>query len=142
MRHSYRGPWRGERPPWWPEGEPFPPARGRWGRRWPRFFFLVPLFFVGFFIFFVAVIGWLGAVFGPWPVVAAILLLFLALLRGSRGFVTAGEVMDAVGRVAEGDYSVRVRERGPRQVRALAASFNAMAERLAANETQRRQLLA
>jgi signal transduction histidine kinase len=53
-----------------------------------------------------------------------------------------GEVIDAVGRVAEGDLTVRVAERGPRETRSLARAFNAMTERLAAGEEQRRRLLA
>ena len=48
-----------------------------------------------------------------------------------------GDLMEAAGRVAEGDYSARVAERGPREVRALARAFNAMAERLQANDEQR-----
>jgi two-component system OmpR family sensor kinase/two-component system sensor histidine kinase BaeS len=138
MGGPYRGRWRGGRPPWWPEGEPFPPRR-RWGRRPPRFFFLVPLVLVAFFIALVAAIAWVGTTFGPWPVVAAIVILFLL---GSRTFVTVGAMMDAIERVAEGDYEARVRAHGPRQLRALATSFNQMVERLRNNEAQRRQLLA
>lgn len=143
--HPHGGPpWGTGRPSWWPEGEPFPPARGRWwrSRPRPRFFFLFPLFFLGFFVAIVAGIGWLGATFGPGPVLAAIVILILLASTTTRSFATAGEVMDAVARVAQGDYDVRVRERGPRQIRALASSFNAMAERLGANEAQRRRLLA
>jgi two-component system OmpR family sensor kinase/two-component system sensor histidine kinase BaeS len=53
-----------------------------------------------------------------------------------------GDVMEAADRVAGGDYTVRVKETGPREIRRLARSFNAMAERLQANEEQRRNLLA
>jgi signal transduction histidine kinase len=143
MPRPYRGAWRGGRPPWWPEGEPFPPHGGwrPYGRR-PRFVFLFPLLAFFVFLAIVATIGWVGATFGPGSVLAAIVVLMLLVSLGTRSFVTAGEVMDAVERVAEGDYAVRVRERGPRQIRALAASVNAMAERLGANEAQRRQLLA
>jgi signal transduction histidine kinase len=52
------------------------------------------------------------------------------------------ELMSAVGQVESGDYSARVVERGPREVRALVRAFNAMVERLQLNETQRRNLLA
>jgi two-component system, OmpR family, sensor histidine kinase BaeS len=62
------------------------------------------------------------------------------MVRRTAGPV--GEVMEAAGRVADGDYEVRVPERGPRETRRLARSFNAMAERLAAGEEQRRRLLA
>lgn len=53
-----------------------------------------------------------------------------------------GELIEAAGRVEAGDYSVRVNEHGPREVRYLARAFNAMAERLQRNEQQRRDLLA
>jgi signal transduction histidine kinase len=53
-----------------------------------------------------------------------------------------GDVMEAADRLAAGDHAVRVEPRGPREVRALARAFNAMAERLQANEEQRRNLLA
>src|SRR5947207_1419661 len=53
-----------------------------------------------------------------------------------------GDVIEAVGRVAGGDLSTRVRERGPRDARALARAFNAMTSRLGASEEQRRRLLA
>jgi signal transduction histidine kinase len=51
---------------------------------------------------------------------------------------------DAAGKVAEGDLSVRLRERGPSEVHDLAASFNAMAGSLARGkrelESQNEQL--
>jgi signal transduction histidine kinase len=53
-----------------------------------------------------------------------------------------GDVMEAADRVAAGDYTVRVEERGPGEMRRLARSFNEMTQRLAANEDQRRSLLA
>jgi signal transduction histidine kinase len=59
-----------------------------------------------------------------------------------RVTMPVGELMEAVGRIESGDYSVRARERGPREVRALVRAFNSMAERLQLNETQRRNLLA
>jgi signal transduction histidine kinase len=52
------------------------------------------------------------------------------------------DVIEAVGRVADGDLSTRVRERGPREARALSRAFNAMTSRLEAGEEQRRRLLA
>jgi two-component system OmpR family sensor kinase/two-component system sensor histidine kinase BaeS len=50
--------------------------------------------------------------------------------------------MEAADLLAAGDYDVRVQERGPRDVRRLARSFNAMATRLRAGEEQRRNLVA
>jgi two-component system sensor histidine kinase BaeS len=74
----------------------------------------------------------------------AILLAVLAVIVSSfrRVAVPVGDVMEAAQRVAEGDYRVRVAERGPDEVRALARSFNAMTERLQAGDEQRRRLLA
>ena len=51
-------------------------------------------------------------------------------------------VMDAAGRVADGDYTVRVAEHGAPPFRALARAFNTMAERLASQDRVRRDLMA
>jgi signal transduction histidine kinase len=51
-------------------------------------------------------------------------------------------VMDAADRVAENDYSVRVREEGPPPIRALAHSFNTMTERLQNADRLRRNVMA
>jgi two-component system OmpR family sensor kinase/two-component system sensor histidine kinase BaeS len=75
-----------------------------------------------------------------------LLLLFIAFgsvgraMRRMAGRV--GDVMEAADRVAAGDYTVRLEEHGPRDVRRLIRSFNAMTERLAVSEEQRRNLLA
>ena len=55
-----------------------------------------------------------------------------------------GDLIDAAGRIEDGDYTARVPERpaGPPPVRALVRSFNGMTSRLEANEAQRRTLLA
>jgi len=68
------------------------------------------------------------------------LLLLARLLQ--RVATPVGQLMEAVGRVEAGDYAARAVERGPAEVRALIRAFNAMAERLQLNETQRRNLLA
>lgn len=82
-----------------------------------------PFFFCGIFL-----IGLLG---------------FMVVGRLLRRFTTpVGELMEAVGQIESGDYTARVAERGPREVRALIRAFNAMVERLQLNETQRRNLLA
>lgn len=151
------------RPPWWPEGEPWPPhgppGPHVWGRMRAFFFWRV----VGLAaLLFVATAGgctlafWLAVTDigpGPWPHVALPFLRFggvavgvLALVLMARALrrvaAPVGDLIDAAGRVEAGDYSVRVRERGPREVRALARAFNGMTARLEANETQRRNLLA
>jgi signal transduction histidine kinase len=154
-----RGPGApGFRPPWWPEGEPFPPPRGAeaWRDR-RRYFVRRVAVFVGLFFLLLfglsalavwALLGLFGEDqrgFGP-PIAILFAGLFVAfLLTGRAVRRTArpvGEVMEAADRVAAGDYTARVEERGPRELRRLARSFNEMAERLAANEEQRRNLLA
>jgi signal transduction histidine kinase len=52
------------------------------------------------------------------------------------------ELVDASNRVAEGDYSIRVEEKGPPEVDSLMRGFNSMAERLQAHDQQRRNMLA
>jgi len=52
------------------------------------------------------------------------------------------DLVDAAGRVEQGDYTTRVRERGARELRGLTRAFNSMTERLQTNEQQRRNLLA
>src|SRR2546423_15702550 len=60
--------WRptpGRRPPWWPEGEPFPPER--WGRRGygpPPFIRWIGCFVVSAFVVALLAGGLAGAVFG------------------------------------------------------------------------------
>ncbi len=53
-----------------------------------------------------------------------------------------GEVMEAADRVAAGDLEARVPERGARDFRQLARSFNRMAEELSRADMQRRNLTA
>jgi signal transduction histidine kinase len=68
---------------------------------------------------------------------------FLFAARSLRRLAApVGDVIEAVGKVAEGDLATRVRVRGSRDGRALARAFNAMASRLEAVEEQRRRLLA
>lgn len=85
---------------------------------------------------------------GPsWPVILGIGL----AIGGAMSLVVAGlrrlgtpigDLIDAAGSVQSGDYNVTVPERGPREVRALSRSFNAMVERLSSTEAQRKALLA
>jgi two-component system sensor histidine kinase BaeS len=56
--------------------------------------------------------------------------------------VPAGDLVGAANRVAEGEYSVRVVERGPPFLRAYTRAFNTMVARLQSQETLRRQLMA
>lgn len=78
--------------------------------------------------------------------VAIVVVLAAAILVTARIVVRAarplGEIAEATGRLADGEPGVRVRARGPRPVRGLAASFNTMAERLDRTRDDRRALLA
>jgi two-component system, OmpR family, sensor histidine kinase BaeS len=147
------------RPPWWPEGEPFPPA---WGggtrRRFPRRVGLLVAVFLGFTFLASGLIFrllWGGGGFEPggrggsgpffpFPLLLLVLLgvAFLAGRAVRRLATPIGDVMEAADRVAGGDYSARVPVRGSGEVGRLARSFNQMTQRLEANEAQRRSLLA
>jgi signal transduction histidine kinase len=82
------------------------------------------------------------------PVVLLVILFSVALVLrmtfgAMRRFASPlGEVMDAADLVADGDYTVRVREHGPPPMRALAHSFNTMTERLQHADRVRRDLMA
>jgi signal transduction histidine kinase len=118
-------------------------------------FLLFTLFLMGFGALFVwPLVQLLGLLQVPtqvygWliPLIVLLLMLGLALLalagRGLRHIsLPVGDLLDAADRVAAGDYSTRVRESGPREVRSLAHAFNSMAERLQTADEQRRSLLA
>lgn len=155
-----------ERPPWWPENEEWPPTREAWrrvGRRNP-FFRRMGCFFFGFaFLAFVGLLGILrfilapflnlegapaldrpGIIF-PFAFLGFILLVF-AVGWGARSlrrmFTPLDELFHASERVANGDYSVRVQEKGPPEVHSLMRSFNSMAQRLQVSDQQRRNMLA
>jgi signal transduction histidine kinase len=59
-----------------------------------------------------------------------------------RAAAPVGDLIEASGRVEAGDFSTRVPESGPREVRALTRAFNAMSARLEETEQQRRSALA
>ena len=78
--------------------------------------------------------------------IAALLVLVIVILRGSRRFqrmaVNLGEIVDAAGRIEAGEYGVQVAERGPRELQTLARAFNAMSTRLATADRNRRAFVA
>ena len=157
-------PFRG-RPPWWPENEPWPPAgysgAEGWGRMRTHFLRRAAAFFGALVVLATAlsslllwgVAGLLGVLRVPrgWvgvgPVVFAVLvtLVLAGAAIATRGFrrvaAPVGDLMAALGRVAGGDYTARVRERGPREAWGLTRAFNTMAERLQRQDAQRRGLL-
>ncbi len=77
---------------------------------------------------------------------AGLLILIGAVFFGVRNLrrmsMPLDELLEASSRVADGDFAVRVEERGPFEVRALLREFNAMAEKLELNDKQRRNMLA
>ena len=143
------GPPPGRRPPWWPEGEPFP-AR-RWGRRGPpEFVRRIGCFFIAILataLLVGTVIGGLIAQLGGWPVaVLAIVLVAFLVAAGTsvarRMTRPMDSLIDAAGRIESGDYTVQVPETGPRDLRSVARAFNQMSARLKASDEQRRGFLA
>jgi two-component system sensor histidine kinase BaeS len=151
-----RGSWDGERPPWWPEGESWPPddpqawrlVRRRFMGRMARFALLA----LTILVLMAALVVWavsqlLGTSVATTiaGVIVLLLLLLVArgLVRGLRGSAAPiADMMAAASRVETGDYAARVRESGPPDVRRLARAFNAMSTRLERDADERRQLLA
>jgi two-component system sensor histidine kinase BaeS len=162
--HRWHGSWSQDRrerpkPEWWPADEQWPPAGDFPWRRMRRLFFVrvaigvalvVTLVVVGPILVLAQILSVTGLTEPASGVLAAALLVavFLSLGsfgRGARRFaVPFGNLIEAAGRVEEGDYSARVEvpRRGWRELRVLTESFNSMAERLEADEEQRRTLLA
>ena len=68
--------------------------------------------------------------------------IFFGVRNLRRMSVPLDELLEASSRVADGDFTVRVGERGPFEVRALLREFNSMAEKLELNDKQRRNMLA
>ncbi len=145
------------RPPWWPEGEPFPPRGGppwrRHGRRFLLFrlgclagLLLLVLYSVTAMLVLAGQLGLIAVKAGPgWVILLGIpfvLVLALAIfaLRGVRAPV--GQLVDAAGQIEAGDYSARIAEGGPRELRSVARAFNSMSARLEATDAQRRSFVA
>lgn len=74
--------------------------------------------------------------------IGLVLAIGLALLISGSVARPLGRMSRAAGRMAEGDYSQRVRVDGPREVRALASSFNNMAARVEATTQAQRDFMA
>src|SRR6185295_18393090 len=87
---------------------------------------------------------------GAWPAAIAVGAPLLALIVIMAGFIAlmrrvglpAGDLVGAANRVADGEYSVRVVERGPPFLRSYTRAFNTMVERLQSQDALRRQLMA
>src|SRR5438034_5890146 len=145
------GPPPGRRPPWWPEGEPFPPER--WGRRGygpPPFIRWIGCFVLTAIVVALLAGGLLGALFGHegfHPIVLlpilVIILIAVAVGGGVRRMTRPmSNLIDAARRIEEGDYSAQVPEWGSQDIRSVARVFNAMSARLKAIDEQRRNFMA
>lgn len=116
------------------------------------------VFAIGFFLFFGFIVAafvtllisafsatggpGLGA-FTPLIVIIVLLVVSTTVARAIRRLVVPlGELIDAAESVESRNYAVRVRPRGPRELRSLARAFNSMSARLESSEEQRKQLLA
>jgi len=150
-----------KKPEWWPENESWPPVRPHWRKRRGRYSRRMGCLFAlgNLLLFFVLMVvlalaaNWLGLIRVPgpfhWVIPAGLVLFFAAILslvwtgRALRRMsAPLGDLLDAAGRVANADYSPRVEERGPREMRSLVRAFNGMAARLQLTEEQRRDLMA
>ena len=74
-------------------------------------------------------------------VVAAVVALGLAVVLARRLARPIERLAAAAARIADGDLDSRVPEDGPTELRALAAAYNRMAERLAEQEAVRREFI-
>ena len=159
MKHHH--PFR-QRPPWWPENEEWPPKR--WQMRRGPFFRRLGCFFILFSFF--ACIGVMALLrfflapfvdfhgvppldrpefilpFGFIGFFILIAAVFFGVRNLRRMSMPLDELLEASNRVADGDFTVRVEERGPFEVRALLREFNSMTEKLELNDKQRRTMLA
>lgn len=116
---------------------------------------------IGAFVFWAVAsnMGWLHApdfdppfpssrprVFGPLTGIGWLIgfIFFISLVTRlvRRIALPLGDLINAAARVEDGDYTARITERGPREVRKLARAFNSMTTQLQANEEQRRAMLA
>src|SRR5215216_5729882 len=155
-----------QRPPWWPENEEWPPTREAWrrvGRRYPFFRRMGCFFFVFAFLAFIGLFGILRFLLGPLlnldtthPLARpgyiiplaffGVILLVFTVTWGARSIRRISgpldELVEASNKVADGDYSIRVAEKGPPEIYSLMRGFNSMAARLQVSDQQRRNMLA
>ena len=109
------------------------------------------LVFVILVVAFFSLVAWvIGAVTSgdpPWVAVVLTGVFVLVVLAGiaravRRAAVPVGDLIEASERMEAGDFSARVPERGPREVRSLARAFNSMSSRLEELDQQRQSALA
>jgi two-component system OmpR family sensor kinase/two-component system sensor histidine kinase BaeS len=81
----------------------------------------------------------------PFGVIGFVVLMsaiFTAVRSLRRMSMPLDDLLHASDRVAEGDYSARVDEKGPPEIRSVTRAFNSMAARLQVANEQRRNMLA
>ena len=158
MRHHYR--FSETRPSWWPENAPWPPPvrqirHKNLMRRVGCFFLLMNLLGIASLVVVIALIArWQGLIHfqtpeAQWAIPVGVgLAILITLVYGVGGaglrrvVMPLDDLLKAADRVGQGDYSVRIPERGPRELRSLARAFNDMASRLDQMDASRRDLLA
>jgi signal transduction histidine kinase len=149
-----------QKPDWWPANEPWPPRRGhlRHNPFFRRLGCLFALFNIMAWSLFLMVAAYVAHLIGlihlnpitvqwtmPLGAIVFIIVIGALFIVGQalrHSFSPLDSLLDAAERVAEGDYTVRVIERGPRPMRSLIQAFNNMAARLHQTDEQRRNLLA
>jgi two-component system, OmpR family, sensor histidine kinase BaeS len=156
---KYRFHFPAQRPPWWPENAEWPPRRGRmrhnpFFRRFGCLFGIFNLLGFGLLALLLALVAKaLGLVdfsillswalpFGLVAVVLTVAIIILTIVGLRRISMPLDDLLEAADRVSEGDYSIRVQEKGPPEVRSLGRAFNKMASHLHQVDEQRRNLLA
>ena len=152
---------RSKRPPphWWPEDESWPPDPPIWRKNRHKLF---PRLALGALItLFVATVTCSGSVYlltrlspgidlrksGSLPIFIGVGILVTAVVfqmgRTIRRVISPiDDLLEASDNVADGDYSVRVPERGSPEMVALVSSFNAMVRQLELQANQRNELMA
>ncbi len=144
----------GSAPAWWPDNEQWPPQPGPgqqdWAGSWRRFARRAFATMLLVLVTPVALAAVLAATVGGWTSVVvaligyAALVVILALVArfAVRSWRPVQSLMNAAGRVADGDYEARARTEGAAALMPMTLSFNRMAERLQSAEEERRRLLA
>jgi two-component system sensor histidine kinase BaeS len=141
-------------PPWWPEGEPWPPphhAGWRRGRR--RFLARIAMLFV--VILSLSAYGALTLVrdltgSSSVQILTTGAVIWAAVLLIAIGFALTmrllgrpmSEVVAAADRVGAGDFAARIPEYGPSSLRSVASAFNSMMAQLEQHQRLRRELMA
>ena len=165
--HKYRVP--SGPPPWWPQDEPWPPYRGHRSQHWldmrkklrHRIRIIFSIIFISSITLLVIMINGLvhhrlppgiQSVLSATPLVFRVVtwLLFAGMIFGlvyvgstiRKAAIPISRILDAAGKITEGDYSARIPVYGHGEMAALSRAFNEMSARLELNDRQRRALLA